>query len=149
MQVSEQVYPVRRSKRARIAAKSDHKCWYFGCKLSDATRTHDHVIPRSEGGPSNESNLVLACRECNNQKRNLSLEAYRKECGGVMFFGESINKHQPEPKRKKEDDACDGPKGGRVPDVQVDIKPEEKRPRYINGDPRHVYPPSGRGQQPK
>lgn len=29
----------------------------------------DHVVPRSAGGPDDLNNLVLACRECNHEKR--------------------------------------------------------------------------------
>lgn len=85
----------RKSKRARIADKSAGKCWYCGCTLSEATRTHDHVIPRSENGLSNEQNLVLSCVACNNQKRNLSLEEYREYVGGVIFYGETVNHNDP------------------------------------------------------
>src|SRR5271166_3066494 len=32
------------------------------------TATFDHIIPVSAGGPNNDSNLVLACRDCNQAK---------------------------------------------------------------------------------
>lgn len=38
--------------------------------------TVDHVIPKSKGGTNDRSNLVVACRRCNNAKGNRSLEAF-------------------------------------------------------------------------
>lgn len=50
-------------------------CFYCGwtCDLnapldSDRFPTRDHVIARSNGGKSVMTNLVLACKKCNNAK---------------------------------------------------------------------------------
>lgn len=37
----------------------------------------DHVIPRSQGGGSELSNLVLACVSCNSRKGSMSAERFR------------------------------------------------------------------------
>ena len=42
-------------------------CAYCNERLSKATRTRDHVIPRSAGGP-NGDNLVPSCAPCNRAK---------------------------------------------------------------------------------
>lgn len=35
-----------------------------------AELVRDHVVPRSRGGPDNATNIVMACDECNNSKRD-------------------------------------------------------------------------------
>ncbi len=39
-----------------------------GLSRSPNLATLDHVLPRSQGGPLNAANLVLACQSCNNQR---------------------------------------------------------------------------------
>ncbi len=46
-------------------------CHYCGRKLDIADLTMDHEIPLSRGGRSEKINLVPACKECNNKKKNL------------------------------------------------------------------------------
>ncbi len=36
--------------------------------IADDFATIDHVIPSSKGGSNDETNLVLACSDCNNEK---------------------------------------------------------------------------------
>lgn len=38
--------------------------------------TLEHIIPRSAGGGKTWDNIKLACRDCNNDKKSLSLEDY-------------------------------------------------------------------------
>ncbi len=42
-------------------------CAYCNTRLNKSSRTRDHVIPRSAGGP-NGDNLVPACAPCNQHK---------------------------------------------------------------------------------
>lgn len=35
--------------------------------------TRDHVVPRSQGGSSRESNIAGACYKCNQEKRDMPL----------------------------------------------------------------------------
>lgn len=44
-------------------------CYWCGKRL-DKTYNVDHVIPLSRGGSNWPSNLVIACRDCNNHKYN-------------------------------------------------------------------------------
>ena len=46
-------------------------CHYCGRKVGPSQLTMDHVIPLSRGGKSIRSNLVPACKDCNNKKRYL------------------------------------------------------------------------------
>ncbi len=53
--------------RRRVLARDAHRCGYCA---HDAD-TMDHIIPRSRPGGSNIwSNVVAACRSCNNRKAN-------------------------------------------------------------------------------
>lgn len=50
-------------------------CAYCNRRLSKRTRTRDHVVPRSQGGP-NGDNLVPACAPCNHAKADAPLLLY-------------------------------------------------------------------------
>jgi thymidylate synthase (FAD) len=39
-------------------------------KIKDNTATFDHKVPKASGGSEKESNIVLACYKCNNQRGN-------------------------------------------------------------------------------
>lgn len=60
--------------RRNIAIRDDSRCQYCGLVLSSREYTMDHVIPRSKGGLSTWTNLVLACGRCNKSKANMTLE---------------------------------------------------------------------------
>ena len=46
-------------------------CYYCSGKFSPADLTMDHRIPLARGGMSDRENIVPACKECNNRKKNL------------------------------------------------------------------------------
>lgn len=49
-------------------------CWMCGCGYTDANpRNHDHLIPRSLGGPDDSWNIAPACRKCNVARGNTCL----------------------------------------------------------------------------
>lgn len=50
-------------------------CAYCNARLTKQTRTRDHVVPRSRGGP-NGDNLVPACAPCNRDKGDDHLLMY-------------------------------------------------------------------------
>ncbi|PID78012.1 MAG: HNH endonuclease [Deltaproteobacteria bacterium] len=50
---------------------SKGKCFYCGKMILPHDLTMDHVVPLSRGGKSSKGNLVTACKECNNKKKNL------------------------------------------------------------------------------
>lgn len=56
--------------RRNIAVRDNSSCQYCGTVLETKDYTIDHVIPRSRGGKSTWTNLVLACVECNKLKDN-------------------------------------------------------------------------------
>ncbi len=46
-------------------------CHYCGKTAKPKELTLDHVVPIARGGRSTKGNCVPACKECNNNKKNL------------------------------------------------------------------------------
>ncbi len=46
-------------------------CHYCGKSIAPKDLTLDHVVPVARGGRTTKGNCVPACKECNNQKKNL------------------------------------------------------------------------------
>lgn len=51
--------------------KASGTCYYCNKQYSPRDLTMDHIIPISRGGASEKINLVAACKDCNNKKKNL------------------------------------------------------------------------------
>lgn len=53
--------------RHRVAARANFRCGYcLSSELLTGSRMElDHLVPYSRRGPTDDSNLWLACRECN------------------------------------------------------------------------------------
>jgi len=53
-----------------VAARARHRCEY--CRAPEAVFNFpfevEHILPQSQGGTGEESNLALACRSCNLRK---------------------------------------------------------------------------------
>ncbi|MGD2269169.1 MAG: HNH endonuclease [Desulfobacterales bacterium] len=47
------------------------ECHYCGRTASPKDLTMDHIVPISRGGKSTRGNVVAACKECNNKKKQL------------------------------------------------------------------------------
>jgi 5-methylcytosine-specific restriction endonuclease McrA len=63
------------SLRNQIIDRDGDQCWY--CRDGSAYLTIDHVVPVSEGGTNELSNLRAACRECNAEKGSRSEDDFR------------------------------------------------------------------------
>jgi 5-methylcytosine-specific restriction protein A len=48
---------------------ADGRCYYCGTKTHPGELTMDHIVPVIRGGRSTKSNIVTACKECNNKKK--------------------------------------------------------------------------------
>ena len=48
--------------------RDEHMCMYCGQELSRLSLTRDHVLPRSRGGKDTWTNVVSACKPCNQRK---------------------------------------------------------------------------------
>jgi 5-methylcytosine-specific restriction endonuclease McrA len=59
--------PVKFS-RVNIYARDGYSCQYCGHKLGVDELTYDHVLPRSQGGRTEWTNIVTACHDCNRKK---------------------------------------------------------------------------------
>ncbi len=66
-------FPIRFSRR-NLLLRDRFTCQYCGAQPPPSELTLDHVVPRSRGGVSSWSNLVVACRRCNLRKENLTPE---------------------------------------------------------------------------
>ena len=56
--------------RRNVYLRDKKVCQYCGTFCPWEKATIDHVLPRSRGGKTNWSNVVLACAKCNNKKGN-------------------------------------------------------------------------------
>jgi len=64
--------------RARVLRKTrwwrkkcaSGRCYYCGRYVGYDNLTMDHLVPLARGGRSIKANLVPACKECNNRKRD-------------------------------------------------------------------------------
>ena len=59
--------PVKFS-RVNIYARDNYKCQYCARKASISELTYDHVVPRSQGGTTEWTNIVTCCYLCNRKK---------------------------------------------------------------------------------
>ncbi len=46
-------------------------CHYCNSNIKPKELTMDHVVPLARGGKSTKGNLVPACKDCNNKKKQL------------------------------------------------------------------------------
>jgi 5-methylcytosine-specific restriction endonuclease McrA len=67
-----------KEKRLQIKNKTNGRCGYCGCLLSEKFHI-DHIVPVRHGGNNLEANLIVACASCNNYKNVYSVEEFRKQ----------------------------------------------------------------------
>lgn len=67
----DKIYGPPQVSKKGILTRDNHICAYCG---AHGANTVDHIHPRSKGGKSTWMNLVAACRDCNNRKRDRSPE---------------------------------------------------------------------------
>lgn len=72
--------------RRSVLLRDRYSCQYCGHKLDSRDLTYDHVIPRSRGGKTVWSNIVMACFPCNALKRD-SMPNYSGRKGVVKHGG--------------------------------------------------------------
>jgi 5-methylcytosine-specific restriction endonuclease McrA len=75
--VNQQIHRVPLS-RDNVFKRDGYCCVYCGSD-NRKTLTLDHVIPQSKGGKDTFENLVTACRKCNSEKSDLTLEEFGKQ----------------------------------------------------------------------
>ncbi|MFO0723078.1 MAG: HNH endonuclease [Myxococcota bacterium] len=68
---------VARFSRENVFLRDGGRCQYCGRVLHRNEATYDHVIPRSRGGRTNWTNIVIACLGCNQRKGGRTPEEAR------------------------------------------------------------------------
>jgi len=63
--------------RENIYIRDNYTCQYCAVKFTYKELTLDHVLPASQGGPKTWTNVVTACRCCNQTKANRTPEKAR------------------------------------------------------------------------
>lgn len=53
-------------------------CIYCDVELDKENATADHIIPISDGGNNCQVNLVVCCKDCNNQRGNLDFKEFMR-----------------------------------------------------------------------
>lgn len=67
-----------RLTRENIYRRDNYECVY--CGDNDRKKlTLDHVIPKSKGGTDRWDNLVTACKKCNLEKADLTIEEFGRK----------------------------------------------------------------------
>ncbi len=56
--------------RENVFMRDNYTCQYCGDRHSPRHLTLDHIIPASKKGPKSWTNMVTACRDCNQRKAN-------------------------------------------------------------------------------
>jgi 5-methylcytosine-specific restriction endonuclease McrA len=56
--------------RENVYIRDNFTCQYCGEHFPNKHLTLDHVVPASKKGPKNWTNMVTACRDCNQRKAN-------------------------------------------------------------------------------
>ena len=83
---------LRREKRLAIYLRDDFSCLYCGQKLFFQLDmlTLDHLKPRIKNGHHGESNLVTACKYCNDSRGDKSWHDFAKNNDVIS----KINRHR-------------------------------------------------------
>lgn len=104
----QEIIYIGRYKSRKMNKKSNSwKCAYCGKVLYDKKDvTVDHITPKSKGGKTEDSNLVICCKSCNGLKSSKSKERYikllknnsKKKAKSPCMYGKKIrysahNKH--------------------------------------------------------
>ncbi len=71
----------RRRWLQEMRAAQGERCAYCGCTFeagTDRRATVDHVVALARGGPDTRENCVAACQRCNELKRDMDVDLFRK-----------------------------------------------------------------------
>lgn len=75
---------IRQEKRLAIYLRDGCACVWCGFSVEDGAQlTLDHVKPHSKGGGNHESNLVTACKRCNDSRGNRSVAKF---CDAIAAY---------------------------------------------------------------
>ena len=60
-------------------------CYYCGRIVLPKELTMDHIVPIARGGRSTKGNVVAACKECNNAKKQLLPMEWEQYLKDIQF----------------------------------------------------------------
>jgi len=80
---------IAKKKRKAIYDRDNHTCAYCDNPVLDRNLTLDHVLPEELGGTHCHTNLVVACRSCNQSKGEKSLDEF---LAGLKLAGVDVKK---------------------------------------------------------
>ena len=63
-----------RFSRLNVYTRDAFTCQYCAKQLPQRALSYDHVIPRVAGGRTEWTNIVTACKPCNNRKGHLTCD---------------------------------------------------------------------------
>lgn len=63
-----------------------HTCMYCAQQFNDRDLTRDHILPKSRGGRDIWTNVISACRRCNQRKGNRTPEEAKMEIVAVPYL---------------------------------------------------------------
>lgn len=79
---------ITRSKRLALYLRDGFACAFCGGTIEDGcTLTLDHLVPYSEGGSNDASNLVTSCRRCNSARGARNLFDFCDAAAGYLNHG--------------------------------------------------------------
>jgi 5-methylcytosine-specific restriction endonuclease McrA len=61
-----------------VANNNNPECIYCECNLSNDNCTSDHIVPISNNGNNCQVNLIVCCKDCNNERGNMEFTKYLK-----------------------------------------------------------------------
>jgi 5-methylcytosine-specific restriction endonuclease McrA len=69
----------RRTKgysKSFLEKNSNSKCLYCESRLNLENASADHIVPVSKGGNNSQLNLIVVCKDCNNERGDLDFLTY-------------------------------------------------------------------------
>lgn len=76
--------PISKETRQLVYNKCNGHCAYCGCELEYKDMQVDHVLAVGRGGNELE-NLLPACRQCNYDKHEKTIEGFRKRISKDLY----------------------------------------------------------------
>ncbi len=77
--------PISKEIRQLVYNKCNGHCAYCGCKLEYKDMQVDHVLAVGRGGSNDINNLLPACRQCNYDKHEKTIEGFRKRISKELY----------------------------------------------------------------
>ena len=77
--------PISKETRQLVYNKCNGHCAYCGCELKYKDMQVDHILAVGRGGGNELENLLPACRQCNYDKHEKTIEGFRKRISKDLY----------------------------------------------------------------